>query len=1149
VSNFVFLRAEWPELHEEAVRAERIAIADPRASCFYARRTLELTLDWLYEADETLRLPFRSDLAAKIAEPTMVKLVGAAVRTKMDIIRREGNAAVHKSGPVSAGDSVRVMGELFHVMYWLARHYVRDITNQPSASLAFDQSVIPRPLPAEVRKKKQAEIQAMAEQFARQQAELTEALRKNRDLGAAIAELQAEIKTAKAANIAVPDTHDYDEAATRQLIIDLLLKEAGWPLDRKEDREFPVTGMPTPSGKGTVDYVLWDDDGRPLGLVEAKRTTMNALAGQQQARLYADQLEARSGQRPIIFCTNGYQTHIWDDLRYPPRVVQGFYSKEELRLLIQRRISRHATDGLPINDEIVSRYYQIRAIRRIAKTFELDNRRAALLVMATGGGKTRTTIGLVDLLIRTNWVKRVLFLADRQALVTQATNAFKQHLPGVPTVNLLTEKDTEARVYVSTYPTMMGLINEITDDGRRRFGPGYFDLVVIDEAHRSVYQKYRAIFEYFDSLLVGLTATPKDEVDRNTYRLFDLPAGEPTDSYSLDEAVEDGWLVPPGAVDVPLKFPRRGIKYDELSEEDKEAWDAAEWEDEQGIPTEVTPDEINKFLFNGDTIDKTLETVMTLGLTVEAGDRLGKTIIFARNNNHAEFIAERFNKIYPEHRGEFAQVITYQKSYAQSLIDAFKMRDKPPHIAISVDMLDTGIDVPEVVNLVFAKPVHSKTKFWQMIGRGTRLCPDLFGPNLDKEGFLVFDLCQNVEFFNQNLPTVEGHLQLSLSEQIFRRRADLLLGLDQLSTPEPATGTTDGAQSEAELRRDVAQRLQEQVVGMDPTNIEVRRHLREVETYRELSNWQVITPEKHAEINDHLAGLPTAFREDEYGEEAKRFDYLVLRLQLAYLHADPGYMSFRSQVQEIASALLDEITLSIPAVRDQRVLLEDVASDEWWPDITLPMLETMRRRLRGLVKLLPRIRRGVIYTDFEDELGELSLPEIKGLPPGVSRSRFETKVRSYLRSHDDEPAVRKLRGNEQLTVDVLYALQDIFIASGYGTTEDIEAVAEEHGGFGLFLRSITGLDHEAATAAFEGLVSGRILSPPQLAYMNLLTDSLARNGLLDVGNLYESPFTARAPHGPEDLFSGADVDSMADVLAAVRATAQPTGHSAAPVAE
>ena len=335
----------------------------------------------------------------------------------------------------------------------------------------------------------------------------------------------------------------------------MLLKEAGWDLDQPEDREFPVTGMPTPSGTGKVDYVLWDADGKPLGLVEAKRTIKDAKVGQHQAKLYADSLEARYGQRPVIFYTNGYQTHIWDDLNYPPREVQGFYTKDELRLAVQRRTSRLALAGLLINEEVVGRDYQARAIRRIAEAFEQQRRRAALLVMATGAGKTRTVIALADLLIRANWVKRVLFLADRQALVVQATNAFKQHVPGIPTVNLLHDKETEARVFVSTYPTMMGLINEVTDDGRRRFGPGYFDLVVIDEAHRSVYQKYRTIFEYFDALLVGLTATPKDEVDRNTYRLFNLPAGEPTDAYSLDDAVADGWLVPPQAVDVPLRVP------------------------------------------------------------------------------------------------------------------------------------------------------------------------------------------------------------------------------------------------------------------------------------------------------------------------------------------------------------------------------------------------------------------------------------------------------------------------------------------------------------------------------------------------------------------------------------------------------------------
>jgi type I restriction enzyme, R subunit len=714
--------------------------------------------------------------------------------------------------------------------------------------------------PHKVRRARQAELQAQAEQFARQQVEIAEMLRKNRDLNTEIIKLRAEIKVAKAANLEAPDTHDYDEARTRELIIDLLLKEAGWLLDKPEDREYPVTGMPSPSGKGWVDYVLWGDDGKPLAVVEAKRTTKSALAGQEQAKLYADALEAQFDQRPVIFYTNGYETWLWDDRRYSPRLAAGFYTKDELDLLIQRRASRQALEGVAINDEIVSRNYQVRAIRRIGEAFERHQRRQALLVMATGTGKTRTAVALVDLLIRANWVKRVLFLADRQALVTQSANAFKAHLPGVPTVNLLTERDTEARVYVCTHQTMLGLINE-TNDGRRRFGPGYFDLVIIDEAHRSVYQKYGTIFEYFDSLLVGLTATPKDEVDRNTYRLFNLPVGEPTDVYSLEEAITDGWLVRPEGVDVPLKFLRRGIKYADLSEDEKAAWDEAEWGDDDGhVPDEITADEINKFLFNADTIDKMLEALMTRGIKVEGGDRLGKTIIFARNNKHAEFIVNRFNKVYPEQSGEFTRIITYQMSYAERLIDAFKIADKPPYIAVSVDMLDTGIDVPEVVNLVFAKPIHSKTKFWQMIGRGTRLCPDLFGPNRNKGHFLVFDLCQNVEYFNLELPSVEGRIQPSLSERIFARRGELLYELDQLQLRlEVPADDEDGTSSTAGLRRDIAARLHAEVEGMDPANIEVRSHLRAVDTYSKPASWETITPEKRAVITGELAGLPTAY--------------------------------------------------------------------------------------------------------------------------------------------------------------------------------------------------------------------------------------------------------------------------------------------------
>jgi type I restriction enzyme R subunit len=557
--------------------------------------------------------------------------------------------------------------------------------------------------------------------------------------------------------------------------------------------------------------------------VEAKRTTRDPQQGKYQAQLYADCLEQKFGQRPVIFYTNGYRTYLWDNLNYPPREVQGFYTKEELRLLIQRRASRLTLGKLPINEEIAGRPYQAHAIRRIAEAFENDAQRHALLVMATGSGKTRTVIGLTDLMMRANWAKRVLFLADRKTLVTQATNAFKRHLPSAPVVNLLEEKNLTARVFISTYP-LLNMINEMDGGGLRRFGPGYFDMIVVDEAHRSIYQKYGAIFDYFDALLVGLTATPKDEIDRNTYRRFHLEDGVPTDVYSLDEAVADCYLVAPRTVDVPLKFQRGGIKYADLSDEDKERWDELEWGEDGNVPDEITSDELNKYLFNADTVDKALQTLMMNGLKVAGGDRLGKTIIFAANYNHAKFIAERFDENYPEYKGDFAQAITYRQEYAQSLIEKFADATRDPHIAISVDMLDTGIDVPEVLNLVFFKLVRSKTKFWQMIGRGTRLAPDLFGPNRDKTGFLVFDLCQNVEFFNQNLMPAEGTLAPSLGQRLFERRADLLLALDSRhpdQVPAAETGA-DGTTSDTGLRWDLAKRLHQEIASMNPDNFLVR---------------------------------------------------------------------------------------------------------------------------------------------------------------------------------------------------------------------------------------------------------------------------------------------------------------------------------------
>ena len=645
-SNFSFLQAGWPDVYDAACRAEALAFPDARAACFYARRALELVLHWAYKHDAGLRLPYQDNLSALLHEPTFKAAAGAAVFGKMQIVQRLGNAAVHSGRPVMQFDALTAVRELFHIGYWLAHTYGQGA--KPAAALAFDAEALPKTAP--VPKQTMDQLVRLEGQLRERDEKLSALLSDNVAMDEELRRLRAEVATAKAANAAVPDTHDYSEAETRDYFIDLLLKEAGWALGDARDRELEVAGMPNAQAKGFVDYVLWGDDGLPLALVEAKRTKRDARVGQQQAKLYADCLEKQYGRRPVIFYSNGYEHWLWDDVMYPPRPVQGFLKKVELELMIQRRTTRKRLAEAKVNEAIVERCYQLRGIRRIGEAFEIDHDRKTLIVMATGGGKTRTVIALCDLLMRCNWVKRVLFLADRVALVNQAVKAFKQHLPTAPPVNLVTEKETDGRVFASTYPTMMGLIDE-TKGGQRRFGVGHFDLIVIDEAHRSVYQKYRAIFEYFDSLLVGLTATPREEIDRDTYGLFDLEKGVPTDSYDLKDAVADKFLVPSRAVSVPLKFQREGITYDHLSDDEKDQWDALEWDEEGGVPDKVEAEAVNKWLFNKDTVDKVLEHLMTHGQKVAGGDRLGKTIIFAKGQAHAEFIADRFNVNYPHYRG------------------------------------------------------------------------------------------------------------------------------------------------------------------------------------------------------------------------------------------------------------------------------------------------------------------------------------------------------------------------------------------------------------------------------------------------------------------------------------------------------------------
>jgi type I restriction enzyme R subunit len=1135
MSNFAFLQAEWPLMYESAMRVEETANTDARTSCFYARRTLEMAVAWLFQHDRSLKLPYQPNLNAFIHEPTFRTVVGDTIFTKANVIRSLGNKAVHENQRMGPSDGQAATRELFHFCYWMARTYGRRA--RPDPSLTFKPALLPTAtaLPAQT----VAQLQSLEGQLKERDAKVTALLSDKAALDAELKALRDEVAAVKAANAVQPDTHDYSEAQTRDYYIDLLLREAGWQLTDK-NLEVEVCGMPKSDGvnqgKGFVDYVLWGDDGKPLAVVEAKRTRRDAKVGQQQAKLYADCLQAQYGQRPVIFYSNGYEHWMWNDTAYPPRAVQGFFKKQELELMIQRRTSRKPLAQAVINADIIGRYYQTRAVRRIGEAFEKDNLRKALVVMATGAGKTRTVIALADVLMRCNWAKRVLFLADRVALVNQAVNAFKKHLPDSSPVNLVSEKNTDGRVFVSTYPTMMGLIDEATD-GNRRFGVGHFDLIIIDEAHRSVYQKYRAIFQYFDSFLVGLTATPKDEIDHNTYSLFDLESGVPTDAYTLDEAVADGHLVPPKAISVPLKFQREGIKYAELSEEEKDQWDELEWNEDGTAPDAVDSAALNKWLFNTDTVDKVLEHLMTRGEKVAGGDRLGKTIIFAKNNDHADFIAERFNVNYPHYKGQFARVVTYKTEYAQSLIDDFSNKEKAPHIAISVDMLDTGIDVPEVVNLVFFKVIRAKTKFWQMVGRGTRLCPDLYGPGQHKQFFNVFDYCQNLEFFSQNPDHSDGATSESLTKRLFKARLQVIAELDKEldkmamdgSKVEERAAAYGDQLNEEQLRGELAGYLHQTVAAMNMDNFVVRPQRKSVERFAKLDAWKTLDADSHTELNERVAGLPTALVDDD--EEAKRFDLLVLRTQLAVLQALPDFAALKGRMQAIASALEDQE--SIPAIKAQMVLIQSVAGEEWWENVTVVMLESARKKMRALVKLIEKDKKKIVYTEFEDELGLGAAIDLPGITTGMNLAKFKDKARQFLREQTSHLSLQRLRRNQPLTASDLAELERMLVEAG-GSPEVIKLATEQNHGLGIFIRSLVGLDRETAKQAFSQFVVGTTATASQLEFIDLIVQYLTENGTMDAARLYESPFTDISQQGPEAVFPVAKVTELVRVLDDIR---------------
>ena len=1158
MSNFSFLDTladQWGEFQKLAQQAENQVHINPRMACFHARYTLERTVKEMYRIDRGLKQPYDSGLNALIHEPSFKNTLTLGLFSKLRLIQKVGNRAAHSEKVIYEHDAIAAISELHHFMYWVAKTYsTRAVPNQVFRTELIPENVV---LDAQLAiksvkklKEYESELKRRDEEAAKKQVELEQS---NTDLENELARLREEIAKTKAANEEQPDTHDYNEAQTRKYLIDEYLREVGWDLSKAEQVgnfheaakkagvsfETEVAGMPNRQKIGFVDYVLWGEDGKPLAVVEAKRTCFDAHKGQQQAKLYGDCLEKQFGQRPVLFYTNGYEIYLWDDTLYPERQVQGFYTRNELQRLVNRRSGRTFIENATVNKDIAGRYYQEAALKSIASTFETHNQRKSLLVMATGTGKTRTSIALVDMLMKHGWVKNILFLADRNALVTQAKNEFGKHLPKVSPAILssgMSKADLKGRMYFATYPTMMNILSASAED--RLFTVGHFDLVIVDEAHRSVYRKYKYIFEYFDSLLVGLTATPKSDLDKNTYDIFDLEPGVPTYAYELDQGVSDGYLTPPKAFSVPLKFMREGIKkFKDLSDEEQEEWDEKEALEGR---EEVLPSELNKFLYNKDTVDKMLQLLMEQGIHVDGGDTLGKTIIFAANNDHARFIQERFDANYPKWKGHFARVITYKEDYAETLIQEFKetsvaVGKTPLNIAVSVDMLDTGIDVPEVVNLVFFKVVRSKAKFMQMVGRGTRVREELFGPNLtpekenDKKFFKVFDYCQNFEFFEQNPEGAPDNATKPLSQLIFEKRLELTQDLKKSDDD-----------NDAKVKTYLLDLLHHQVAGMSMDNFIVRPQREVVEKYRERDTWQNLNADQHSEVIAKLAYLPSeaeAINEDENGGElAKRFDHLILQMELELIQKQQLSEKMRLQVVETAGQL--EAKSSIPNVAKHLNLLQDIQTPEFWQDIPLVTLEEVRRSLRNLMEFLDKKEKKIVFTNFEDEAGEMVEVEMPTL--GIGLEQYHKKVRQYVLENENQLTIARLKRGKAITEQDLEQLDTLlFEASGIEDREHYDQVVHPDKSLGVFIRELVGLDQQAAKEAFTEFLDTGSYNAGQIEFVNQVVEWFCHNGTLAPKKLNEPPFTDKHTDGVFGFFKQDKILSLVMKIQALNKTAEP----------
>ena len=887
------------------------------------------------------------------------------------------------------------------------------------------------------------------------------------------------------------------EANTRKLYIDLYLKEAGWDvLDTenvaiagKAGIEIKVEGMPNAQGIGFCDYVLYGRDGKPLAIVEAKKTSVSPEKGRHQVDLYGECMKAIYGYKPILYYTNGYVTKVIDGI-YPDRTVMAFLTIDELELMMQRRNRGNITD-LKISDRITNRPYQKMAITNLCEWLNQKHRRG-LLVMATGTGKTRVAISLVDVLSRNNWLKNVLFLADRTSLVNQAKKNFAKLLPNMSICELSgnEEKDYNARLMFCTYQTMINYI----DAEDKRFTSGRFDLIIIDEAHRSIFNKYGSIFAYFDSLLVGLTATPKSEVDANTYRIFGCESGIPNFDYSLEEAVKDKYLVNYKSFSRTTKLLKRGIKYNELTEDEKRQLDEY-FVDEPPTPDfTVSEKELFKKIFNKNTCCEILEELMQYGIKTNGGELLGKSIIFAYNHHHAQMIVDCFHELYPEHPANYCQLIDNYVKYADDLILKFE-NDDEFRIAVSVDMLDTGIDVPAVVNLVFFKPVKSKIKFVQMIGRGTRLCDNLFGEGKDKTHFIIFDYCGNFEYFDAHPDGTDGMGGRSLSQRLFEVRLDILHELQRIEYQEQ-----EFARSYYNKTKDLLHAAVYKIKGHS-ARMQVRAEMQYVDKYSDYATWESVSPLMVKEIKVHITPLLDSGLEGF--DLSIAFDIRMLDIELSMLVQGNTGMATRDvkTVRQVAQYLLTE-KASIPQVFAKAEQLKTLVSEQFWDAPSLEKLEQLRVDVRDLMQFLDKSPKKQIDVNIDDTV------EPSGYDGGdtiIDIRTYREKVLDYLIEHSDNEVIHKIQRLEPITNEDLKALEKI-LWEELGTKEEYEQTTDIDN-LAVFVRSLIGLSQEAVNEKFGEYLNGNVLNAQQQEFIRAIINYVRENGDISREDLIEkSPF-------------------------------------------